>query len=430
GALRRGEPAAETQERPCRRRDRRVPDGRTGAEGRGGGRARAARPRRDRLPLGGDQPPGLLRRRRPLRPLVEPDAARAARGARRPLRPAEPRGAGVADLRREQPRGRRGPRRDPSEGRADPEGARRPGPRPGRRPLHHRGADAGGHAPARAVHRPGRALLLRPARGGPRPRRLLDEPRREDEAQPHGLRPAAPEARGGAPGMGADADRPRGPARRAALRDACHGAPQRRGRTAPARGPGAARRAPAGAPGAAGRRGARGDDPDRLRAAAGARSPLRAPQSPARGRARRGPARTRPRRRRGGRRRRRLRVRHQLTTVRDRNSRVLLVEEALPVALVGRANPVPVVGPQVREWLEAPAASDLAEAARRRVLEEALAALDTMDPVLERFAHERAQTLLEDHRRVREAGGGRGRYEVRPLMPVDVIAAYVLLPTV
>lgn len=125
-----------------------------------------------------------------------------------------------------------------------------------------------------------------------------------------------------------------------------------------------------------------------------------------------------------------LRVRHQLTTVRDRNSRVLLVEEALPVALVGRANPVPVVGPQVREWLEALAASDLAEAARRRVLEEALAALDTMDPVLERIAHERAQTLLEDHRRVREAGGGRGRYEVRPLMPVDVIAAYVLLPTV
>ena len=125
-----------------------------------------------------------------------------------------------------------------------------------------------------------------------------------------------------------------------------------------------------------------------------------------------------------------LRLRHQLTMTRDRQSRVLLVEEAFPIALVGRANPVPVVGPEVREWLEAPAAGDLAEAARRRVLEEALAALDTMDPVLERIAHERAQTLLEDHRRVREAGGGRGRYEVRPLMPVDVIAAYVLLPTV
>src|SRR5690606_36566072 len=63
-----------------------------------------------------------------------------------------------------------------------------------------------------------------------------------------------------------------------------------------------------------------------------------------------------------------LRLRHQLTMTRDRQSRVLLVEEAFPIALVGRANPVPVVGPEVREWLEAPAAGDLAAAARRRRL--------------------------------------------------------------
>jgi superfamily II DNA or RNA helicase len=125
-----------------------------------------------------------------------------------------------------------------------------------------------------------------------------------------------------------------------------------------------------------------------------------------------------------------LRLRHQLTTIRDRESRVLLVEEALPVALVGRLNPTPVVGPEVHAWLDAPAAGDLSDAARQRILREVLEALEGWDPLLESIAAERADALLADHRRVRQAAGGRGRYEVRPLMPVDVIAAYVLLPTI
>ena len=46
---------------------------------------RHARPGRHRLPVRGRQPPGGLLRRRPLRPVLEPDPARAARGPRRPL---------------------------------------------------------------------------------------------------------------------------------------------------------------------------------------------------------------------------------------------------------------------------------------------------------------------------------------------------------
>ena len=46
---------------------------------------------RHRLPVRGRQPAGALRRRRPLRPGLEPDPARAARGPRRPLRPARAR---------------------------------------------------------------------------------------------------------------------------------------------------------------------------------------------------------------------------------------------------------------------------------------------------------------------------------------------------
>ena len=47
---------------------------------------------------------------------------------------------------------------------------------------------------------------------------------------------------------------------------------------------------------------------------------------------------------------------------------------------------------------------------------------------LEALAHERAQTLLADHRRVRNASLDVGQYSVSPCLPVDVIGVYVLLP--
>lgn len=125
-----------------------------------------------------------------------------------------------------------------------------------------------------------------------------------------------------------------------------------------------------------------------------------------------------------------LRLRHQLTVTREGRSRVLLVEEAVSVALVGRADPIPVVGPEVLGWLDQPAAGDLPEAARERVLTEVLATISKLDSNIEAIAAERADALLADHRRVRQAADARGRYEVRSLTPVDLIAAYVLLPKV
>jgi hypothetical protein len=48
--------------------------------------------------------------------------------------------------------------------------------------------------------------------------------------------------------------------------------------------------------------------------------------------------------------------------------------------------------------------------------------------LIESFAAERAETLLSDHRRVRQAADDRGSYKVKPCLPVDVIGIYVLLP--
>lgn len=123
-----------------------------------------------------------------------------------------------------------------------------------------------------------------------------------------------------------------------------------------------------------------------------------------------------------------LRLRHQITTTRSGRSSVLLVEEALPVAWQGRANQTEVQGDQLLAWLQSPASGNLPEPVRQREMHNVLALLDERGDALEAIADAQAERLLADHRRVRQAADARGRYEVRALKPVDVIAAFVLMP--
>ena len=44
------------------------------------------------------------------------------------------------------------------------------------------------------------------------------------------------------------------------------------------------------------------------------------------------------------------------------------------------------------------------------------------------MATERANAQLAAHERVREASRTKGRVTVRPVFPVDILGAYVLLP--
>lgn len=123
-----------------------------------------------------------------------------------------------------------------------------------------------------------------------------------------------------------------------------------------------------------------------------------------------------------------LRVRHQLTLTRPNRTNVLLVEEAVPVAWQGRNDVRAVQGEQLLAWLDVPADGNLPDVVRQREMENLLAALNERSTALEQLADAQAERLLADHRRVREAADARGRYDVRALKPVDVIAAYVLLP--
>ncbi|MBB4013635.1 helicase-related protein [Niveibacterium umoris] len=125
-----------------------------------------------------------------------------------------------------------------------------------------------------------------------------------------------------------------------------------------------------------------------------------------------------------------LRIRHQLTVTHGSSTRLLMCEEAVAVASAG-SEPFNELSPeQTRELLGAEATRNMPPPLRDRHLQSALDALPEWQTQFEAIAKARAQSLLLDHRRVREAAEGRGSYQVTASLPVDVMGLYVLLPDV
>ena len=123
-----------------------------------------------------------------------------------------------------------------------------------------------------------------------------------------------------------------------------------------------------------------------------------------------------------------LRIRHQLTVTHGSQTRLLMCEEAVAVAASG-SEPFAELAPDMtRQLLGTEATRNMPAPLRDRQLQTALDALLGWQPQLEAMAKARAQALLADHRRVREAAEGRGSYQVTASLPVDVMGLYVLLP--
>ncbi len=123
-----------------------------------------------------------------------------------------------------------------------------------------------------------------------------------------------------------------------------------------------------------------------------------------------------------------VRLRHQLTSQRGQRATTLLVEEATAIAWNGE--PSSLEGPDALVLLSPVPFADPPPHVRERAVMHALGQLETRRAELDAFAERRAQALLADHRRVREAGDDRGRYSVKALLPADVIGLFVLLPKV
>jgi superfamily II DNA or RNA helicase len=123
-----------------------------------------------------------------------------------------------------------------------------------------------------------------------------------------------------------------------------------------------------------------------------------------------------------------VRLRHQLGAQRGSTSTTTLVEEA--TAIAWGSNDSPMEGPDALKLLQPAPLSDPPPHVRERFVTQAIAQLDARKTDLDAFAERRAQALLADHRRVREAADARGSYSVKSLLPVDVIGLFVLLPKV
>jgi superfamily II DNA or RNA helicase len=125
-----------------------------------------------------------------------------------------------------------------------------------------------------------------------------------------------------------------------------------------------------------------------------------------------------------------LRLRHQLSIARDTGTRLMLCEETIAVASSGSAMPEVLSPEQTRAMLGAEAVRNMPPPVRDIHINNALQALPGWQPQLESLAHERAQALLQDHRRVRDAADAKGTYQVTASLPVDIMGVYVLVPAV
>ena len=124
-----------------------------------------------------------------------------------------------------------------------------------------------------------------------------------------------------------------------------------------------------------------------------------------------------------------LRLRSQLTVSRRQQSRVSLAEEMALVALRSGTAPAVLAEADAVALMEAEPERNMEPERRDREIQRALEELPAAEPALAALAQRRAEELLADHRRVRQASEARHvRYEVAPCLPVDVIGLYVLLP--
>lgn len=124
-----------------------------------------------------------------------------------------------------------------------------------------------------------------------------------------------------------------------------------------------------------------------------------------------------------------LRIRYQMRLAyRNQVRRFLLSEEIVPVAVTGVNNPRWTVGKEAREKFFLKAGGNFAAGFAQEQIRKALDFIQTEQTALEQLARERAQSLLEEHTKVKQFTADGSVCDVQACLPVDVMAAFVLLP--
>ena len=123
-----------------------------------------------------------------------------------------------------------------------------------------------------------------------------------------------------------------------------------------------------------------------------------------------------------------LRLRHQLSVTREGHTRLMLCEETVAVSASGNEGLTELNLNDARTLLGTEAVRNMPPVIRDRHIQQAVETLPSWQSALEDIAKSRAQALLADHRRVREAAEARGSYQITASLPVDVMGVYVLVP--
>src|SRR5690606_6949663 len=111
------------------------------------------------------------------------------------------------------------------------------------------------------------------------------------------------------------------------------------------------------------------------------------------------------------------------------SSKSLLAEEVLGVAVEGTAEPKVLTCLGGLAMLSLEPARNMETGQQSRLIQQAIDLIPSLETAFNGLAERRAQELLNDHRRVREASDAKGiRYSVTPVLPVDKIGVYVLMP--
>jgi hypothetical protein len=110
-------------------------------------------------------------------------------------------------------------------------------------------------------------------------------------------------------------------------------------------------------------------------------------------------------------------------------SKSLLAEECLGVAVRGTVAPEVLNEADALALLSLEPGRNMEDGQKSRLIAQAVDAVPELEPWFNEVAERRAEELLADHRRIREASDTRGiRYSVSPALPLDKIGVYVLMP--
>jgi hypothetical protein len=120
------------------------------------------------------------------------------------------------------------------------------------------------------------------------------------------------------------------------------------------------------------------------------------------------------------------RFRYHLKDGRDHST--LLCEEIVPMAFTGTAdNPVWLDGATAEALMTTTPAQSMSDTAVQQQLQRLVPMLPAMRKALEPLANQRGTLQAEAHQRVRSAVKDKTKVTVEPVLPVDILGAYVYL---